>query len=121
MDDIISSVKSLTQWQIYVVYFIALILQSNILSSRFDLSLEVFLVLAILANVIFEICRAVGIMLVRRRRALLSGKDEKIISWNETVNPCSKDKGGDAVDDEEDGVRMSTFSSATAVHVDTPV
>ena len=116
VDEIISSVKSLTQWQIYVVYFIALLLQSNILSSRYDLTIQVFLVIAILANVIFELSRAAGVILVRRMHAVDKERPEKIISLNETINPCAKETEGDDVDDpEEDGVRMSQFSRATTV------
>lgn len=56
VDDIISSLKSLTQWQIYTVYFIALLIHSGDLdSSTFRILLQVVLILAIFANIIFDI------------------------------------------------------------------
>lgn len=62
VDESISSLKTFTQWQIYVVYFVALLLRTNAFSAyRYDVFLSVVLVLAVIANLLLEVYQHVSV------------------------------------------------------------
>lgn len=56
----ISALKSFTQWQIYAVYFIALLLKLEAFkSSEMEAVLEISLILALLANLLVELLQRI--------------------------------------------------------------
>lgn len=56
VDESISSLKTFTQWQIYVVYFIALLLRTDAFDSyNYDVALSVILVFTVVANLLLEV------------------------------------------------------------------
>ena len=117
----ISSMKSFTQWQIYVVYFIALLLRSDALTSQgLDIFLEVSLVVAVVANLLLEAGQ--HLLSYARHHCFGPSITESEIDDSLTENPMrlskSTDGGGKMgngrpVDDDSlqgDGIRMSVVT-----------
>ena len=93
----ISTLKSLTQWQIYVVYFIALLIRTDKLdSTSYRSAIQVFLIFAVFANFIFD----VGLFAVTRfGEPIVVVENNKLVSdmeVNEVVlSPLADETGVD--------------------------
>ena len=112
----ISSLKSFTQWQIYAVYFIALLIKVEAFSSKSnDTLLQFLLVLATLANLLVELLQHIGVCLLSESTPSVC---EKELSDSVTSNPLREDAvmdDGDADEEAADsdlpkGIRMSVIA-----------
>lgn len=104
MHSAISTVKNLTQWQIYAVYFIALLIRTDKLnSSSYRSAIQGFLILAVFANFIYD---AVLFAFTRFGANVILVVDDKSASDIEVnkavVSPLADENGA------EQGTRMST-------------
>ena len=125
IDEPISSLKILTQWQIYVVYFVALLLKTEAFTSHgYDIALQVFLILAMLGNLVLEVSQHVSAQ--TRTRLCSPAISEKEIDESNASNPIHEVNCVDAreshpqsyseVDDDsstQSGIRMSVIPRAS--------
>lgn len=108
----ISSMKSFTQWQIYTVYFIALLLRSDALTGAgYSTFLQMSLILAVVANLLLEAGQ--HLLSYTRHQCLGPSVSESELDNSLTENPMrlSKSTSNDSL--ELDGIRMSVIARKT--------
>lgn len=97
INESISALKIFTQWQIYVVYFIALLLKTEAFTSdAYDVALQVFLILAMIGNILLELSQQAAAY--TRTRLCGPSISDKEIDESNASNPIHHDGCSDVGD-----------------------